>query len=534
LRKLDECAAWLVALLGDGPCDATEALRLAKERGFAPRTLRCAADEVGVRKQQVYDPESGVQKWVWSLAVGSADHGHLRDEALAVLGGLVINERGDRWGHVATEVQWEDATAVLDPASDTPYHWLGRARGFDKTAGLAGMAVAAMLTQAPAGARLYVLAADKDQGRLFVDSVEQYAAHTPELGDALTVDQWKVSALRVQATLEVLAADAPSSYGLRPWFLAIDELSVWADTDGPGRLFDATTSALPKVPGSRCCVITSAGDPGHFSHRECEHALEDPLWRCHEVPGPAPWIDAGRLAEQQRRLLPSVYARLFLNKWVAGEDRLTTIEDVRACVRHAGDFDYQPGFRYVTSLDVGLTSDRTVAIVAHAEDQAAGQTVFVDRLAVWGGTKALPVSLDVVEAWVAAACRDYHCPLVYDLYQAQHLAKRLQRGGVRVAEFTFSPSSIGRLAVTLYRLLRDPLLDLPDDAALIDELVNVQLRETSPGVLRIDHASNRHDDMVISLAMAAAHLVEKGARRPGYAVSAARRMVDIYDTGRSW
>ena len=107
-----------------------------------------------------------------------------------------------------------------------------------------------MLTQAPPGGRLYVLASDRDQGALIVDSVAGYVTRTPELAGALTVDAFKVSAPRAGATLEVLAADVAGSYGLRPWFLGVDELSVWSDTDGPRRLFDATTSALTKVPGA--------------------------------------------------------------------------------------------------------------------------------------------------------------------------------------------------------------------------------------------------------------------------------------------
>lgn len=67
------------------------------------------------------------------------------------------------------------------------------------------------------------------------------------------------------------------------------------------------------------------------------------------------------------------------------------------------------GHRYVASLDVGLANDRTVAVVAHAERRPAGVTV------------------------------------------------------VRVEEFTFTQSSTGRLAITLYRLYAYHLLDLPDD-----------------------------------------------------------------------
>jgi phage terminase large subunit-like protein len=276
-------------------------------------------------------------------------------------------------------------------------------------------------------------------------------------------------------------------------------------------MWTLVASSIPKWPGARLVVIGHAGDPSHWAHAILEHARASDTWHVSEVPGPLEWMSADALAEQRALLLPSEYARRHLNVWTAGEDKLTTVEDVRACIQHSGDLDYQTGCRYITSLDVGLVGDRTVALVAHAERRPAGVTVVVDRLNVWQGKRFRPVSLDVVEAWVEAACRDYHCALTFDPYQAQHLAQRLRDRHVRVEEYTFTQASTGRLAVTLYRLLRDHFLDLPDDDRLVDELVNVQLREVSPGSYRIDHASGRHDDMAIATAMAAAYLVENAS-----------------------
>ena len=57
-------------------------------------------------------------------------------------------------------------------------------------------------------------------------------------------------------------------------------------------------------------------------------------------------------------------------------------------------------------------------------------------------------------------------------------------------------------------LLRDRRLWLFDDSQLLDELGNVRLKETSPGVLRMDHDPDKHDDRAIALALAALALVE--------------------------
>lgn len=145
-----------------------------------------------------------------------------RDEAVDVLAALVL-EDGGRWGEVAHPFQLEDARAILDPDSPTPYAFLTRSRGGSKTADLAGVAIAAMLAQLPPTSRLYGLAADRDQGHLLIESIEGYAARTPELRGALEVGTYRVAATRGGSVLEILAADAPGAWGLRPSFVVVDD-----------------------------------------------------------------------------------------------------------------------------------------------------------------------------------------------------------------------------------------------------------------------------------------------------------------------
>ena len=441
------------------------------------------------------------------------------DEALGLMSELVI-EDGRRWGDAARDFQLDDAREVLNPASKTPYSFLTRGRGGAKTSDLAGIALAVMLSQAPPGARLYAAAADRDQARLLVDSIQGYAARTPELSGALIVDSYRVTANRRSVQLEVLAADAPGAWGLRPYFLVVDEIAQWTTTDSPKRLWEATSSAVAKSDVARLVVLTSAGDPAHWSRKVLDHALTSPLWRVHEVPGPVPWLAPARLEEQRQRLPESSYRRLFLNEWTASEDRLATPADLAACVVLDGPLEPEPGRSYLISLDLGLKNDRTVAIVAHSKDEKRVTDepqlplVIVDRLQVWQGTREQPVSLDNVEDWIAQASRSYsRASLVFDPWQAIGLAQRLQGRGVRVIEYPFSSQSVSRLATNLLTLIRTHRLALPNDAELLDELSNVRLRETAPGVLRIDHDPDKHDDRAIALALAAFELVER--RRVG-------------------
>lgn len=434
------------------------------------------------------------------------------DDALDLLAGLVL-EDGRHWGEAAHDFQWDDARAVLSADPDAPpYHFLTRPRGGSKTTDLGGVALAALLCQLPAGGRGYAVAADRDQARLLVDALAGFVDRS-DLGDAVRVEQWRVTALASGATLSVLAADGPSAYGLRPHLVIVDELAQWPDTPGPRTVWEAVVSAAPKVPGCRLVVLTSAGTPDHWSYGVRGHAADQPRWRLHEVPGPCPWIDDDALAEQRALLTESQYARLHLNRWTSADDRLATLDGLRAAVTHDGPLPPRRGRRYVIGLDVGLTDDRTAAAVCHPEDAGdptALPRVVVDRLQVWRGSRDRPVRLTEVEEWLRTAAGDYRAPVVFDPYQAVGMAQRLAGTGVDARQFSFTAQSVGRLAGTLHRLVRDGALGLPDDPDLLDELAGVRLVERSPGVVRLDHDAGRHDDRAIAIALAAHELVDRG------------------------
>lgn len=430
-------------------------------------------------------------------------------------------ESGRRWGDVATEVQWEDARAVLT-AGGPRRHWLGRSRGYSKTTDVAAFSLVALICLLAPGATAYCAASDRDQARLLLAAIAGFVRRVPVLRHELDVQAWRVVSRKSGAVLEVLAADASSSWGLTGSLYVIDEICQWPRTPNAQTFLDALLSALPKVPDSRCVVISTAGDPGHWSRRLYDLAREDPLWRLSEVHGPAPWMRSEEVDAERRRLLPSMFSRLFMNEWCTAEEALVDDADLDACAVLDGPQPYEPGRTYRVGVDIGLKSDRTVMTVCHGERLDGGRVrVVLDRQVVFAGTKANPVRFEDIEAAMLAAHLEYARPrFVVDPWQAQASMQRLRSKGVRLDEFTFSSASVGRLAVTLFTLLRDRLLALPaDDAELREELLTVRLCESSPGVVRIDHESGRHDDRVISLALAAQALVSRSAT-PGSANAA--------------
>ncbi|WP_052668664.1 hypothetical protein [Nitriliruptor alkaliphilus] len=437
------------------------------------------------------------------------------DATLELLYGLVL-EDGRRWGDAAERWQRDDARAVLD-ADGPRLHYLTRPRGGSKTSDLGAVVTCALLVQAPRVSRSYGYAADRGQAGLLLDAVRGYVERTPGLAGSLHVEAHRATVRSSGATLEVESSDDASSWGRRPWLTVVDELAQWKDTPGPRRLWSSIVSALPKVPGSRLAVLTSPGDPASWAFRVLEEARGSARWRTSEVAGPVPWLDVEDLAEQRRLLLEWQYARLHEGRWVGADDRLVDVEGLRECVVLDGPVEPVAGRRYVVGVDVGLKDDRTVVAVCHAEpvDVPDGDglrrasRVVLDRMLVFAGSRRSPVQLGTVEeALLDVWSRYVGARMVLDPWQAVGLAQRLRGRGVQVEEFAFSSRSVGRLASTLHLLLRDRLLALPEDAELLEELAHVRLRETSPGVVRMDHDAGRHDDRAVALALAALPLVQ--------------------------
>ena len=421
-------------------------------------------------------------------------------------------ESGKRWGEVAADFQVEDARAIFDPTGPR-WHYQTRPRGGSKSTDAAAVALCWLATEAPAGARAYVVAVDADQAALLVDAAAGLVNRTAALQSVVTVQSLKIVA-RSGASVEVLSADGASAFGLRPHLMLVDEYAQFAQSRNARRLWTALLSAMGKVPGSRLVVLTSAGEPGHPSFKVLQEARSSDRWRVSEVPGPLPWIDPAELEAQRPLLRDSEFARLHLNTWTQSEDRLVSAEDLEAAAVLDGPQAPRPGVKYVCTLDVGLTNDACVAVVAHAErvsDQAgAPQRVIVDRIARWRGSRRKPVNLSEVETWIETASHEYHrAPLHADPFQAVGLLQRLRSRGVRASEFTFSAQSVGRVANALHLALRNRLLLLPDVPDLFDELGRVRLRETSPGAVRLDHDSGEHDDQAVAIAIAVAVLQGK-------------------------
>lgn len=418
----------------------------------------------------------------------------MSERAMDLLAALVL-EDGRTWGEAADPVQLRDALAVLE--SEPRYHYLTRSRGYSKTADAAAMAVSLLVEEAPPGSRCYWAAADADQGALALDSIAGYRERTPVLRSRIEMQARKVLCPSSGATLEVVAADAASSWGLRPWLLVVDEFSAWNDTPGPRRLWESLSSAIAKVPAARMVLITSAGDPRCMAHKVLEHARTSPMWRVSEAEGPPPWMPEALVAEQRALHPAAIFAQLFLNRWTETEGAFLDGESIRACFTLPGPSPRMDGPRYVGALDLGLVNDRTALAIGHRE----GDAFHLDRLTTWKGTKKKPVSIAAVRDAVVEAHEDFGLSVVrIDPWQSRRLMEELSGARVPVSEYTFTSASKQRHSAALLQVINERTLRLYEPGTLERELRGLVVRTTGSG-WTFDHARGGNDDQATVLGM---------------------------------
>ena len=426
-------------------------------------------------------------------------------------------EDGRTWGEAAHPFQQDDAGAILRREDGAVRrHFVLRGRGMSKTSDVAAMCLALMLTEAPPRARGHVYAVDAEQAALFADALAGIVGRTPGLAGAVELGARSVTVRATGATLTVESSDGASAYGTLPWLSVVDELGVWPGTANHRRLWGAIVSAVPKVPGSRLLVISTAGSPTGLGAEVWADAEASEHWRTSRTPGPSPWWSRADVEATRADLTASEWRRLILCEWAESDDALTSPEDVDAAIR-GGDavLEPRPGTEYVAALDVGTRRDLTALVVGHAERGEAGRRIVIDRAMYWrpqdgGGGR---VDLAEVEAAVRRICTEYRARLRFDRMQAEQLTGNLDRSGIRTEEYVFSAAGANRLARSVFVALRDRALSLPDDPEVRAEFMSTRMVETGPGTVKLQNPAGSHDDIVAAVGMVITDLM--GRPDPG-------------------
>lgn len=427
--------------------------------------------------------------------------------------GTPLGQRMDGWQRVDFE------SALLT----RKHQWWERPRAHDKTQGAAAVATT-KVSVGPPGQQIYLCATDADQAGLALDSIRGFIRRSEILSRSLRVLRREVIYDRTDSVVTVLAADADSSWGLRPSLLIVDELSRWR-TPAHEDFFWSLWSSLGKVEGAQMLTcLTAHWDRNALAWRLREQVKDDPRWHFSVRGQCASWISPAFLEEQRRLLPPHLYEMLHENRWTTTGAEFLTWQEIESVfdAAHQERREPVPDAMYFFGLDIATAKDRTALAIVRAD----GNTTVVDGLALWSGTPRQRVQLAEVEEVIVELARRFRpVQIVLDPFQGLLLADRLKDRGLRVREYPFTSASRAALFDTLLQLIRQRRLRSFPHPTLREELTGLRWIEKA-GVLRPDHPATGHDDAAVAVALAAQAVVAQDGAEPGGQV-----FVDILGAG---
>lgn len=476
------------------------------------------------------------------------DYQKLQSDPAQFRSALLIDVDGHpvRFGDVIEPWQESDFEK-LDPAcrqvvgqdAEGPLRFFyERPRGHSKTSDLAIVATW-LLFASRRQIRGFGAAVDQSQARLLRDQIDTIVRMNSWLQNILKVDQFKVANTRTGSTFSILTSDGPSSYGILPDFLIVDEFSHHARRD----LFDPLFSSAAKRKTCLAVIITNAGFSDSWQWELREKIRQDPSWCFSRLNGPvASWITQDRL-EEQRRLLPRIaYERLWENNWTTGSGDALLSEDVDRAVVLSGKLDKpERGWSYVAGLDLGLRRDFSALAVVGIdcgwseeipkkkrrltstqeamieagivdepeEDQpeyishiGSGRLKLVQLLA-WKPPKAGKLDIEQIENAIIRLDKLFRMHIVADVWQIAFLVERLAKRGLRIETIDFTGQVLKNMASATSDAFSETRLSLFPDEGLIRELKSLRIVERNYG-FRLQSTRNEfgHGDRSTALSLA--------------------------------
>lgn len=323
--------------------------------------------------------------------------------------------------------QAEDFRAAF--ASPARHVWWERPRGHSKSQDAAAVALHHALTTR--GARAVIGATDRDQGGLLMDSLRGFVSRSPALQSAVSLTKWALTVPSVDSQIEVLAADAASSWGLRPTLVIADELSMWYTAEAE-TFFTALASSLGKVKGARMIVCLTAGTNADDSlaWRTREQIRIDPSWTFSRRGQCASWVSARFLDQQRRMLSDDAYKRLHLNEWTGTTGAFLPLELWDACLDEKLP-NPTPLTEHVVALDAGVRHDAFAAVAVTRDPRTPADNVILRASQVWTPTRGQDVQFTgdgSPWAWLTSYCHaNGVVKVAFDEYQLADFCQRFQR-----------------------------------------------------------------------------------------------------------
>lgn len=374
------------------------------------------------------------------------------------------------------------------------------ARGHDKTS-LEGRLATWLLLASRRQIRGYIVAADKDQGALVLQAIQDEARLNPWVDEVIKIRKNRVISDR--GFFEIVPADASSAWGLRGNVYICDEWCNWPKKSQ--EVWKAVISGREKIQPAILGIVTNAGFLGSWQHAIYEGIKASSDFVVWDKKGQlASWMPRERVDALRAMLPPSEARRVYDNEWIdVGEEAdYLTRDEIARCVDPSLylRLSRAPGVNnYVVTVDYGPKRDRSVICVMHATGLGSA---IIDRMDVRQGR----LSVEELEAWLSSVLAAFppSC-VVIDPYQMAGTIERFGRQ-YRVEPVEFRGGRTNQaMAMTLRAAIVHGLVkwyptcgDLPGDT-LADELSRLVTVRKAYG-FRFDHEATGHDDRAFAIA----------------------------------
>lgn len=412
--------------------------------------------------------------------------------------------------------------------------WLERPRGHSKTSDFA-VQVAWALAFAPRMLEGVAAAGDKDQAKNLRNGVYRLIRLNPWLEKFLKCEEWKITGRKTRSVLDIITADAPSSYGINPHFIIADELTTWRRRE----LWDSLDSSAAKKSDSLTIVISNAGFMDSWQWEQRELIRVDADWYFHALPGvQASWITEQKLEKQKKRRPPAVFRRLWLNEWSDGAGDALESSDVTAAMTLTappfGESGLPPerGWIYLAGGDLGVRRDASAVVVigvhvGHLETRESepfrhpnstiqalietGQMeaptcedeeiwhpgsgrIKLAAVRIWKPPVGGKVQLAEVEAGIRALHAQYNLTMIgIDPYQAEQMIQSLAADGVPAESVNQVNDTLQGMATATLDAFQNRRIDLFNHPDLLADLRALRVKEKQYG-FRLESARRTSDD----------------------------------------
>jgi terminase large subunit-like protein len=306
-----------------------------------------------------------------------------------------------------------------------------------------------------------------------------------------------------------------------------DELAFWPDgEDTANSAEEVITALLPgmaTVHNAKLVKISTPFGKSGLLWREFQQRaeLEFPVWQL-TTQEMNPTISLSML-ERERRRSEEKYRREFLAEFTDTLSDWLVPEILDPCVaRGRRELPSLPDVIYAAALDPATRHNDFALAILHL---SSDETIILDRLDRWTGTKTTPLAFESVLRDVKRILDMYGINRVIgDQFYCDVINQHLLKIGIFYEVCVFGAQTRTKLFANLKHLLVQGKIELLDEPEFLRQLRNLREEKTARGQIDVRPGGGMRDDFAVAVALAASELT----KRPSLLAPPQLGIVELY------